>query len=136
MGYRSDILIAVAFKTKTQRDEIWAVYCMDPNVQKHNLAEQWKWGDEDEHTPIAYFYEEGVEWYENYEDVIGIERLLTLVEEFYENRQLPYAYLKYRLGEELADIEVEEHHEGDADTDLIGELWQRANIARHIEHSF
>ena len=136
MGYRSDILIAVAFKTKTQFDEVWAVYCMDPMVQKHNLAEQWTRSDKDEHTPIIFYYEEGVKWYENYEDVIGIERMLTLVEEFYENRELPYAYIRYRIGEDVQDTEVEENHEGDADTDLIGELWQRANIERRIEHSF
>lgn len=136
MGYRSDILIAVAFKTKTQRDEIWAVYCMDPRVQEHNLAAQWKHTDDDAFTPIAYFEAEDTKWYENYEDVQGIERLLTLVQEFYENRQMSYAYIKYRIGEELTDVEVEENHEGDADVDLISELWQRANIERRIEHSF
>jgi hypothetical protein len=68
--------------------------------------------------------------------VKGIERMLTLVEEFYENRELPYAYIKYRIGEDIQDTEVEENHEGDSSNDLIGELWQRANIERRIEHSF
>ena len=136
MGYRSDILIAIAFKTKTQRDEIWAVYCIDPVVQRLNLAEQWKHTDNDEFTPIAYYYEEGVKWYENYDDVKGIERLLTLTEEFYENRELPFAYIKYRIGEDLNDTEVEEHSEGDTENKLMSELWERAGIERRIEHNF
>ena len=136
MGYRSDILIAVAFKTKTQFDEVWAVYCMDPMVQKHNLAEQWTRSDEDEHTPVIFYYEEGIKWYENYDDVKGIERMLTLVEEFYENRKLPFAWLKYRVGEDLKDTEVEEYCSDSDGTDLLGELWKRANIERRIEHSF
>jgi hypothetical protein len=134
MGYRSDILIAVAFKTKTQRDEIWAVYCMDPRVQEHNLAAQWKHTDDDAFTPIAHYYAEHVKWYESYDDVQGIERLLSLAEEFYENRQLPFAYIKYRVGEDIQDTEIEENHEGDAD--LISALWERAGIERRIEHSF
>ena len=43
---------------------------------------------------------------------------------------------KYRIGEDIQDTEVEENHEGDSSNDLIGELWQRANIERRIEHSF
>jgi hypothetical protein len=29
MGYRSDVLIAVAFENSEHRDEVWAIYCMD-----------------------------------------------------------------------------------------------------------
>jgi len=136
MGYRSDILIAVAFKTKTQRDEIWAVYCMDPRVQEYNLTEQWKHTDDGEFTPEAYYYAEGVKWYENYDDVTGIERLLTLVEEFNEARQLPFAYVKYRVGEDLNDTEVEEFQGDDPDNELINVLWERAGIERRITHDF
>jgi hypothetical protein len=136
MGYRSEILIAVAFKTKTQRDEIWAVYCIDPLVQKHNLAEQWRHTDNDEFTPITYYYGEDVKWYETYDDVKGIEWLLTLVEEFYQSRKLPYAYIKYRIGEDPRDTEVEEHSEGDTENSLLSELWQRAYIERRITHDF
>jgi hypothetical protein len=136
MGYRSDILIAVAFKTKTQRDEIWAVYCMDPRVQEHNLAAQWKHTDDDAFTPIAYYEANNVKWYDNYEDVQGIEHLLALVEEFNENRQMPFAYIKYRIGEELTDTEVEAHSADDHESSLMGALWERASIERRIEHSF
>lgn len=136
MGYRSDILIAVAFKTKTQRDEIWAVYCMDPRVQERNLAAQWKHTDDGKFTPIAYYYAEHVKWYDNYEDVQGIERLLALVEEFNEQRQLPYAYIKYRIGEELTDTEVETHSADDHESNLMGALWERASIERRITHDF
>lgn len=139
MGYRSDILIAVAFKTKTQRDEIWAVYCMDKRVQEHNLAAQWQRSNEDEFIPILYYYEEGVKWYDNYDDVSGIEHMRDVAEQFEENRDLPFAWLKYRIGEELTDVEVEEYHSDDSSDDnhdLISELWQRANIERRIEHNF
>ena len=136
MGYRSDILIAIAFKTKTQRDEVWAVYCMDKRVQDHNLAEQWKLSDADAHTPIMYFYEEGVKWYESYAEVQGIEHMQEVAEQFEYNRKLPFAWLKYRVGEDLKDTEVEEYCSDSDGTDLLGELWQRANIERRIEHSF
>ena len=137
MGYRSDILIAVAFKTKAQRDEVWAVYCADPDVQTHNLAGQWKNSDsEDGHVNILYYEAAGVKWYDNYEDVQGMERLLRLVEEFEENRGFDFAYIKYRTGEELNDIEVEESHSVADGSLLINELWERANIERRITHDF
>lgn len=138
MGYRSDILIAIAFKTKTQRDEVWAIYCMDKRVQDDNLAEQWKLSDADEHTPIMYYEADNVKWYDSYDDVQGIEHMKTVAEEFEERRGMPFAWLKYRIGEELTDTEIEEYHTDSAkdDTDLISELWQRASIERRIEHSF
>jgi len=38
MGYRSDVLLAVAFSNEEHRDEVWAAYCLDPRVQKHDLT--------------------------------------------------------------------------------------------------
>jgi len=139
MGYRSDILIAIAFKTKTQRDEIWAVYCIDPRVQKHKLAGQWLNSNEDDFIPILYYYAEGVKWYDSYDDVTGIEYMREVAEQFEQNRNMPFAWIKYRIGEELTDVEVEEYNTDDSSDnhhDLISELWERANIVRHIEHNF
>jgi hypothetical protein len=137
MGYRSDVLIAIAFKTKTQRDEIWAAYCIDPRVQKYGLAGVWKNSNEDEFTPILYYYQESIKWYESSEDVQGIEHMRDVAEQFEEHRGMPFAWLRYRIGEELTDVEVEEYHTDDGgEDDLIGELWQRANIERRIDHSF
>lgn len=136
MGYRSDILIAVAFKTKTQRDEVWAVYCADPDVQKHNLAGKWKHTDDGEFTPIVYHYDESVKWYDGYEDVQGFERLLSLVEEFEDNRGFDFAYIKYRTGEELNDVEAVEAHSVADGSLLMDALWERANIERRITHDF
>jgi galactose mutarotase-like enzyme len=48
MGYRSDIVIAFAFKTKEQIDEVMAVYRINYFVQRHGLAEHWdihEWDD-------------------------------------------------------------------------------------------
>jgi hypothetical protein len=137
MGYRSDVLIAIAFKTKTQRDEIWAAYCIDPRVQNDGLAGVWKNSNEDEFTPILYYYQESIKWYESSEYVQGIEHMRYVAEQFEEHRGMPFAWLKYRIGEELTDVEVEEYHTDDGGMDdLIGELWQRANIERRIDHSF
>ena len=139
MGYRSDVLIAIAFKTKTQRDEIWAVYCIDPRVQEHKLAGQWQRSNEDSFIPILYYYEEGVKWYDSSDDVSGIEHMRDVAEQFEQNRNMPFAWLKYRIGEDLIDIEVEEYNTDDSSDDnhdLLSELWHRSNIERRIEHNF
>jgi hypothetical protein len=54
MGYRSDVIIAVAFKDKAHRDEVWAVYCMDPRVQKHGLTTAWKTYDKGDYPVLWY----------------------------------------------------------------------------------
>lgn len=137
MGYRSDVLVAIAFKRKQDRDEVWAVYCMDPRVQKYNLAGTWKNHDEDEKAgPYCLWWEaDDVKWYESYEDVQGYEHLQVLAQHFADNRDMQYSWVKYRIGEETADIE-EELIENDDDGDLREYLWDMCGVSRKITHNF
>jgi hypothetical protein len=80
MGYRSDILLAIVFKTKEHRDEVWAIYCMDPLVQKHDVASQWTPHDGDFFS--LWFEGNDLKWYESYEDVQAFEHLQTVAAQF------------------------------------------------------
>lgn len=134
MGYRSDVLIAVAFKNKEQRDEVWAVYAMDPRVQKHNLTEQWKTYDEGDY-PVLWFKDEGLKWYADYEDVTGVEHLIDVASDFADERGHPFAAINYRIGEELNDVETTER-EDDPDGDIMSFLFHMCGIRRELTHNF
>jgi len=149
MGYRSDIAIAFAFKTKEQIDEVLAIYQMQEFVQRHDLAKDWRvhdWGG----VWGLTFHAESVKWYESYEDVQGYEHMLHVVKTFAEERGVdigetfedgkqdiihlfPYAYYKVRIGEEDNDLEstsVENYY------GLNGELYDRMSVRREIETNF
>lgn len=134
MGYRSDVLIAVAFKDKEQRDEVWAVYCMDPRVQKHNLAEAWNEYNEGEY-PVLWYEADHVKWYESYEDVSGIEHLIDVASDFAQEREHEFAAVNYRVGEDLNDIETTER-EADPDGRLRVFIWNMCGIERRVIHKF
>lgn len=134
MGYRSDVLIAVAFKDNEQRDEVWAVYCMDPRVQKHNLTGAWKNYDEGAY-PVLWYEAEDVKWYESYDDVSGIEHLIDVASDFAEERGLPYAAINYRIGEELNDIGTTER-EADPTGEMLSFLFDMCGIHRELTHNF
>lgn len=109
MGYLSDVLIAVAFTDNEHRDEVWAAYCADPRVGKHNLAGCWKNLDTGDY-PVLYYYNTDVKWYDDYEDVQGMEHLQNVVRDFAQERGLNYASLYLRIGEELDDMETVRLH--------------------------
>ena len=134
MGYRSDVLIAVAFKTKEERDEVWAIYCMDPRVQANNLAAAWQNHDDEGVDAYCLWYvAECVKWYDGYADVSGIEHLYSVVQNFADNREMAYGYVKYRVGEETQDIEEESTGN---DGSLQDYLWVRCGIRRELTHNF
>lgn len=134
MGYRSDVLIAVAFRNKEDRDEVWAVYCMDPRVQKHNLAGAWKNHDEGDY-PVLWYEDTDVKWYDNYEDVQGIEHLIAVASDFAQERGHPFGAINYRIGEDLSDIETTER-EADPDGNLLSYLFDMCGISRELTHNF
>ena len=105
MGYRSDVVIAVAMANKENMDELLSVYALNMYVQKHNLLPEWEVG-EYQGAWVAMHTDEHVKWYDNYEDVTGFGALTKLAETFWEERGLPYAYRFIRVGEEYEDIEV------------------------------
>ena len=135
MGYRSDVLIAIAFSSVEHRDEVWAVYCIDPRVQHYKLARAWKNFDRGPY-PALWFHDEDVKWYDSYDDVQAVEYMMGLVSEFAQERGLPYAYVYYRLGEELTDLEVTDQYEPDAAIAMREMLWEHCGIHRRLEHNF
>ena len=135
MGYRSDVLIAVAFKDKAQRDEVLAVYAMHPLVQKHNLTEEWTRYDKGDY-PVLWYSAECVKWYEGYEDVQGIEHLIDMASDFAMERGHPFAAINYRVGEELNDIDTTERGEADPDGEMLSFLFDMCGIRRELTHNF
>lgn len=148
MGYRSDVVIAFAFKTKAQIDEVLAIYRMHPLVQKHDLAKEWQvreWGD----CWGLTYQAEGIKWYPNYEDVQGFKHMRKVVQTFAEERvdvgmldedgkqqlvcMFPYAFRTLRIGEDDKDVE---NNEDRNDGNLEGVLWDRINLRREIETNF
>ena len=105
MGYRSDVVIAVAMGNKKDLDELMSVYALNIFVQKENLLPEWEIG-EYEDAWVAMYKAEGVKWYDSYDDVKGFEALTKLAETFWEERNMPYAYRFIRIGEEDNDIEI------------------------------
>jgi hypothetical protein len=136
MGYRSDIVIAFAFKTKEQIDEVMAVYQMHKFVQEHDLAKEWQVHDWNGVWGLT-FSAVSVKWYESYEDVQGFEHMEKLVMDFAENRkEFEYAYRMIRVGEDDTDIEDEHHDKQEDDSTLSDELWDRMGLHREINTSF
>jgi hypothetical protein len=134
MGYRSDVLIAVAFKDKEQRDEVWAVYVMDPRVQKHDLTGVWKNYDEGDY-PVLWYEADYVKWYDYYGDVQGIEHLIEVASNFARERGQPFAAINYRVGEELSDIDTTER-EADPSGEMLSFLFDMCGIRRELTHNF
>jgi hypothetical protein len=134
MGYRSDVIIAVAFKDKAHRDEVWAVYCMDPRVQKHNLTGAWKNHDEGDY-PVLWYQGNYVKWYDSYEDVQGIEHLIEVASNFAQERGYHYGSIYYRVGEEMTDMESAERA-ADPDGGMMSMLYDLCGIERRVYHHF
>ena len=131
MGYRSDVVIAVAMANKENMDELLSVYALNMYVQKNNLLPEWEVG-EYQGAWVAMYTAECVKWYDSYDDVKGFSALPKLAETFWEERGLPYAYRFIRVGEEYEDIEVscnesssnEIEKTGDILADLLGDALQ------------
>lgn len=131
MGYRSDVYIAVAFANEKDMKEVMAVYAIDPRVQKLDLLKEWEVKEDN----ILYYHSDYVKWYDSYEEVQGIEHMLSLVDDFFHSeREMPLAYRAIRIGEETDDIEQREQHgDGDGDVTLIEKLFDGMSVTRHVE---
>lgn len=147
MGYRSEIVLLVAVQKPEQADELMAVYALDPNVQKYDLLKEWTRHDYGEDGIVFAYYNDHTKWYSEYEDVQGMERLLSLAQAFSDERgqdvgmldengeqpvitMFPYATMKIRIGEDIQDIEGENYSSDDT---LAEMLWQRASVRRSID---
>lgn len=102
MGYRSDVVLAVAFETQEQMNEVLAVYAMDPLVQKFNIMQEWHM---DEHHPRMVYFAENIKWYPKFEDVQAVHNIETVAGEFASKRGFDYGVYYLRFGEDVNDKE-------------------------------
>ena len=128
MGYRSDVVLAVAFETQEQMEEVLAVYAMDPLVQKHDIMEEWI--IQRDPSPIMAYLAEGVKWYERYEDVQAVSCIDQVAGQFASKRGFNYGLYYLRFGEDIND--VEETHGGNS-MDLAYALSDLVTIYHSIE---
>lgn len=136
MGYRSDVVLAFAFETKEQIDEVMAIYSMRTFVSEHELVDEWSIHDWNGSWGLT-FSGDGYKWYEGYEDVNGLEDMYNVVKMFSEERgdAFPFAYQKIRIGEDDADIERTDDSGGNC-YNLTETLYDRVQIRREIITSF
>ena len=127
MGYRSDVVLAVAFETQEQMNEVLAIYAMDSLVQKHNVMQEWRM--DDCHPRMVYFAE-GVKWYPRFEDVRAVQNIETVAGEFASKRGFEYGVYYLRYGEDPRDIE--EVYSG-SDRELAHALSDLVTIYHSIE---
>ena len=106
MGYRSNVVIAVAMESEENMKELMSVYALNMYVQKHNLLPEWTVGVMND-VWVALFHQEDVKWYDTYPDVQGFEAIIPLVRSFAEERDMKYAYRRIRVGEEMDDVEID-----------------------------
>ena len=101
MGYRSDVGIIVAFKTRLDMEKVIAIYKMDVDVQRLDLFAEWSIY-EGRDVCFLQYRNEHVKWYDDYEDVVGIRNLPKLAESFGETQGIPYAWKELNVGEDGA----------------------------------
>ena len=101
MGYRSDVGIIVAFKTRLDMEKVIAIYKMDVDVQRLDLFAEWSMY-EGKDVYFLQYKNTDVKWYDDYEDVVGIRNLPKLAESFGETQGIPYAWKELNVGEDGA----------------------------------
>ena len=101
MGYRSDVGIIVAFKTRLDMEKVIAIYKMDVDVQRLDLFAEWSIY-EGKDVCFLQYKNTDVKWYDDYEDVVGIRNLPKLAESFGETQGIPYAWKELNVGEDGA----------------------------------
>ena len=84
MGYRSDVVIAVAMGSKEDMDELVSVYALNIFVQKENLIPEWEIG-EYEDAWVAMYKESDCG---GQDDVQGSRLADTLADALYISRQI------------------------------------------------
>jgi hypothetical protein len=119
MGYRSDVVLMAVFGSEEHFEEVMSIYRMDKDVQAHELENYWRKEVVGEGKVVLIYQGESVKWYPTYEDVQGLEHMVSLLHEFWQNREYSYAWANYRIGEE--DSDISSHIEGSGD-DLGNEL--------------
>ena len=114
MGYRSDVGIVVAFKTREDMEKVIATYKMNPDVQRLDLFAEWSiyhreksppqdWGKNELCEVFFLQYKNtDVKWYDDHDDVIGIRYLTKLASNFGKEQGMFYAWKELNVGEDGA----------------------------------
>ena len=107
MGYRSDVGIVVAFKTREDMEKVIATYKMDVDVQRLDLFAEWSIYHRAITSELCEVFflqyrNEHVKWYDDYDDVMGIRHLTKLTESLGEAQDMPYAWKELNVGEDGA----------------------------------
>jgi len=134
MGYRSDVGIVVAFKTREDMEKVIATYKMNPDVQRLDLFAEWSIY-EGRGVCFLQYKNEHVKWYDDYEDVVGIRYLTKLVESFGEEQDMTYAWKELNVGEDGAIHENDNHSpRGELVTDQATELEEFCDDMLMVTH--
>jgi len=107
MGYRSDVGIALGFKTKEACDKFILAYKLkEPEFWREDVAEHWERADE---RVLVGCYEY-VKWHRGYNDVGAVYDMLR-----WANSNHDASYRVVRIGEDYDDVEIEEDCQDDVD---------------------
>jgi hypothetical protein len=86
-------------------------------------------------TPCCGIRPDYVKWYDDYEDVQGIEHLAEVASNFAQERGYHYGSIYYRTGEEMTDMESAERA-ADPDGSMMSMLYDLCGIRREVYHNF
>lgn len=101
MGYRSDVGIALGFKTKEACDKFILTYKLKkPEFWREIVEEHWERADE----RVLVGYYECVKWNRGYDDVDAIHDMFE-----WANSNHDASYRVVRIGEDYDDVEIEEY---------------------------
>jgi len=135
MGYRSEVMIALAMPNADHMTELMAAYAILPEVQEHDLLKVWNVTDAGyAGMTIVWFYEEYIKWYGDADDIRAILALKTLAGDFNESRGFEFAYYLLRIGEEDDDIETDTDQTDDG-SDAMEALYNVMGISRSIQNT-
>ena len=133
MGYKSDVFYAVGWPNPEHAKEVLAVYVLDKRVQDHKIYKGWEMYDEGGPL-IMLYYDEWVKWYDDFEDVQGVQRLGGLAEQFWRERGFPYAHKFVRIGEDVDDIDERFWDRGDEAQSIVDLFADIGCVNRHISN--
>ena len=136
MGYRSDVVLMAVFSNAEEREEVLAIYRMDPRVGEHKLEEEWRKVDFGDGAVGLVYEGHSVKWYNGYDDVQGLQHMQGVIENFNQERDFEYAWGEARIGEEDTDIEwVLNYSDSKEDHGLQEFIYDNLQIIRRIELS-
>ncbi|MAL47297.1 hypothetical protein [Hyphomonas sp.] len=148
MGYRSDVGIIVAFKTREDMEKVIATYKMNPDVQRLDLFAEWSiyhreksppqdWGKNELCEVFFLQYKNtDVKWYDEHADVQGIRHLTQVANNFGEEQGMYHAWKELNVGEDGAIHQDEGSWEGGNNTFELSNFCDSMLEVSHPEIQF